>query len=315
MFRKTIPSLSTEVFLELLVEDKRLVLVSWVRAEQTDYDAYAPLAYVGDAEGMTENEVRSLVFRHQIEPHAFPSDAMGVYYKSFPCVRLNAPFVRGEELAPHLAGGYYKAQGYSLFDIEDPSIGSWELEEGAVFTIGVDYEGHPRPCFNAVAYEATTKMHPMRATRQMGAPVSLMIYMPFKGMKLTECSMTFKFNKGLGYSSNVQFENTSEWDYLSHFDEAMPKFEVTSGGGQIPAGEMRTVQLRMVDDAGNTVSKNCTVFLESTGGYLPKNRVNLVNGVGSFKVRALDMEAGDTFKVKAGFRTFTGMLDISFEVI
>lgn len=314
MFRKTIPSLSTQVFLELLVEDTRLVLVSWQPVEEEFYDMYQPISVTGDISGMAEQQIRSLKFRHEIQPHSFPADAMGVYYKSFPCVRLEAPYVRGEELAPHLSGQFFKAVGYSLFDIEDPSIGNWETEDGAVFTIGVDYDGYPRPCFNAVAYEATTKMHPMRSTRQMGAPVSLMVYMPFKGMKLTECSMTFKFNKGLGYASNVQFQDTQEWNYLPHFDEAMPNLRVVSGGGSIDSGAMQEVEVELVDNNGQVLNRSTTLYLEATGGYIPKSRVPLTQGRGTFKVRALDLQAGDVFKVKVGFRTLTGMLDVNFEV-
>jgi hypothetical protein len=63
------------------------------------------------------------------------------------------------------------------------------------------------------------------------------------------------------------------------------------------------------------MSRDCVIYLENTGGYLPKKRVNLKDGVGSFKVTALGLEADDTFKVKIGFQNYTGVEEVTYKVV
>jgi hypothetical protein len=58
-----------------------------------------------------------------------------------------------------------------------------------------------------------------------------------------------------------------------------------------------------------------TVYLQSTGGYLPLNRVQLKNGQAKFKIGALGLAQGDKFKVKIGTKYFTGMNEKEITVI
>ena len=51
------------------------------------------------------------------------------------------------------------------------------------------------------------------------------------------------------------------------------------------------------------------------GEYLPKRRVSAPSGSASFKVAATGLDPGDTFKVKVGFRNYSGLLDVPFEVV
>ena len=62
------------------------------------------------------------------------------------------------------------------------------------------------------------------------------------------------------------------------------------------------------------IEKNSEAYLESTGGYLPKTRVPIVDGLGSFKVTALGLDTDDEFKVKIGFRNLTGVHDVNYKV-
>lgn len=56
------------------------------------------------------------------------------------------------------------------------------------------------------------------------------------------------------------------------------------------------------------------VYLEQVSGMLNKTRVNLTNGQGSFKLFATGLESGETLRVKAGFKNFTGVSDFSINV-
>lgn len=227
-------------------------------------------------------------------------------------MQLGKPLVKGETLSPELSGRFFKAASYSLLDLDDPSIRSGEKSDATVWVCGVDYDGNLRPFYNAVAFETSTKMHPMRSVRNLGTPSNLFIYQPFADMPLTECSMTLKYNLSLGYRSNIDgFIEANDYNYLPDLDQAFPAVELVSGGGQVASNRYAEVTVCLASDEG----KDTTLYLEETGGYLPMKRVQTVGGLATFKVGALGLQAGDAFKVKVGLRNFSGMLDVPFEVV
>ena len=65
-------------------------------------------------------------------------------------------------------------------------------------------------------------------------------------------------------------------------------------GGKIPDGE--------------------EVFVETSAGYISKQRVKLVNGQARFKFIPLGLESGDIAKIQVGFRLFSGLDEAEIEV-
>ena len=96
--------------------------------------------------------------------------------------------------------------------------------------------------------------------------------------------------------------------------QAMPTLAL-SGDATVPAGGYASVTAQLRDAAGVPLAKTTTLYLEETGGYLTRRRLPLVNGTGSFKVGAIGLDAGETFKVKAGFRLYSGLSEINFTVV
>lgn len=305
MFRKAINSMSYTVFLDLVVTERVLSLTSYIEINGSEYEGnHQP------ADDQSES-IRSLHFEGSFVPGQLPPTATGVYHNRLPYVRLGKPLLKGEMLDAKLTGRFFKAVSYSLLDLDDPSIRNGEKADAAVWVCGVDYEGNMRPFYNAIAFETATKMHPMRSVRNLGTPSNLFIYQPFSDMPLTECSMTLKYNLSLGYRSNIDdFVESSDYNYLPDLDQAFPSVELVSGGGQVASGGYAEVTVRLASDEG----KDTILYLEETGGYLPMKRVQTVNGLASFKVGALGLQVGDSFKVKVGLRNFSGMLDVPFEV-
>lgn len=306
MFRKAVSSMSYPVFLDLVVTERVLSVTSYVEISEIEYQ--------GNESPFDDQSapVRSLQFEGSFVPGQLPPLASGVYYNRLPCVRLEKPLLVGENLDAKLTGRYFKAISYSLLDLDDPTIRSGEKSDGAVWVCGVDYEGNMRPFYNAVAFETATKMHPMRSVRNLGTPSNLFIYQPFADMPLTECSMTLKYNLSLGYRSNVDgFADTSDYNYLTDLDLAFPSMELVNGGGLVAPDGYADVTVRLVSVEG----KDSTLYLEETGGYLPMKRVQTIDGLATFKVGALGLQAGAAFKVKVGLRNFSGMLDVPFEVV
>ena len=310
MFRQSVPSMSFPALLDLVVAERIVSLASYIEVSQEDF------LRVGNPTEDQSAPVRSLAFTGSIVPGQLPPKATGVYHDRLPCVRLTKPYFEGTVFDPALAGRYFRAHAYSVLDLDDPSIGAGEKSDAAAWVCGIAYEGHLSPFFNAIAFDTSTKMHPMRAVRNLGAPSCLFIYQPFADMPFTECSMTLKYNVSKGFYANVGgWVKATDFDYLSALPTAMPKLRLVSGGGQLPSGGSGTVQVALVDADANPLVRSTTLYLEETGGYVPKKRVDVQNGSASFKVMATGLDAGDKFKVKVGFRNYSGVLDVPFEVV
>jgi hypothetical protein len=313
MFRKLVPSMSYPAFLDMVVTERVLSIASYVEITKDVYER-DPQPSASQSE-----PIRSLRFTADISPGELPPTVEGVYYNRLPCVRLDKPLVTGDLLDASLAGRYFKAHSYSLLDLDDPSIRSGEKSDAAVWVCGIDYDGHLHPFYNSIAHETATKMHPMRSVRLIGAPSVLFVYQPFADVPLTECSMTLKHNVALGFRSNVSGwtapVNLQDYSYLGDMDEALPKLALLSGGGDIGVDQKQVVSVELRDAAGQKIARDAVIYLESTAGYLPKQRVNLAAGDGSFPVMATGLSPGDSFKVKVGFRNFSGVLDVPFTVV
>jgi hypothetical protein len=325
------------VHTELLVQDDSVCLKTW---SQIDEDQYTTET---ESQVDSGNE-RSLVIGHDTAYMDLPVDVQGVYYTRFPAGRFGGGAkLMGEDFLPNipdgirqeyvskLSGTYWQCGSYSWIDPFDPSILGGENSDAACWTIGIQatmvhsyvknnlklFHYPANPSHNALAVSMNTKAHPLRESRRYGAPASLFVYRPFTDTVFTDCSITMKYNRGAGFSTNVDgWEvDAAGYNYLSDLTTALPSFVVTNGGGTIDADGYDTVEFKMVDSDGTTINHATDVYLEHTGGYLPKQRIDIINGIGSFKVGALGLSSDDTFKVKIGFRNYTGLTDVNYIVI
>ena len=314
MFRHTVPSLSTPVFVEALIAQRRICLKTYQEIPESAYALFNPESPTT----MDTRVERSLNLEEFVAPKSFPPEVSGIYFRHLPCMRLETPYVEGSALSDRLAGRFFRTRSYSMIDLDDPALGSVERKDAAVWVIGVDYDGYARPGFNALAYEHSTKMHPLRAARQIGAPACLFVYQPFASVPFTECSMTLKFNQGLGFYSNAEsWQPHADFEYLGDMAAALPTLRRADGQtGAIPIAPdgWVTVGLEMVDTCGERINQNTTLHLEATGGYLPQQRVGCTSGMAQLRVGALGLLAGEHFRVKAGFYSYTGLIDLHFEV-
>ena len=313
MFRRSVPILLHPAFLDLVVAERVVCLTSYVEISREIYERERSLS---DRKRLPTPAFR---FASAFAPGELPPQAEGAYYSRLPSARIDGVLVQGEAIAENLSERHFRLRSYALLDLDDRTIRSGEKSDAAVWVCGIDHEGCLRPFYNAIAYETASKAHPMRSLRIAGAPPVLFVYQPFAGVPLSECSMTLRYNDALGFRANVdgwERPSTSEaTDLLGHMTEALPSIALISGGGAIAPEEKNIVGIELRDASGQRIARNATVYLEATGGYLPRRRVALTDGEGSFPVIALGLETGDSFKIKAGFRNFSGVLDIPFTVV
>ena len=309
MLRQKIPTMSYPALIDLVVTDRVVSVTSYLEIPASTYK---------NVQNPSEDQstpTRSLQFDGRITPGKLPPTAHGVYYTRLPCARLSRPYLEGSPFGSSYVGRYFQARSYSLIDLDDPSIRAGEKTDAAVWVCGIDYEGYLRPFYNAVSYEASTKMHPMRSVRNLGAPSCIFIYQPFADVPFSQCSMTLKYNVSKGFLANVDgWVEALDIDYLPAMQSELPQIQLLSGGGAIEVDDTQNVRVEVIDGAGARINRSSILYLEETGGYLPLKRIPVVKGVADFNVTALGLKAGQSFKVKVGFRTYTGLLDVTFEV-
>ena len=305
--------LSYPALVDVVITPRIVSLQTWIETTKAEFDRYLQ----NGMEAKRPGPQRRLSFSGDIVPGELPPIASGIYHNRLPLASPLKSVLEGSQFGEAYEGRYFRARSYSLIDLDDPSLGSGEKNDGSVWVTGIDRDGVLSPFFNATAYANAEKMHPMRAVRNVGAPSAFFIYRPFADMPFTECDITAKYHPAFGLTSNADdwIEIDPDLDYLLSFDRYMPKIRLIEGGGNIRADETATVTVEIVDKAGIRIPRNSEIYLEETAGYLPYRRVKAIDGVGTFKITALGLTTGDQFKVKVGFRHYTGLLDVKFKVI
>ena len=97
-----------------------------------------------------------------------------------------------------------------------------------------------------------------------------------------------------------------------------PRLVLSCDATQIKADGYATINVQMIQPptvSTDIVKKPAKVYLEAVNGYLPKTRIDLVDGVGSFKIMALGLDAGDKLIARAGFKYFSNLVSIELNVV
>jgi len=248
------------------------------------------------------------------------TDVQRIYASSVIHYSRGRTIVDGATLRADLAGlkmsliGTSKLYADRVFEEYRTNMGSWEVADASVYGLFVDRSGYPLPAICVSEDHANRKAIAHRSAEVRGVNPVVFVFRPFAADDFTKCSINLRSNPGLGFVSNV-----AAWEPLDHLCTVeplmLPGIEV-SHEPTIAADGVATVQVRLVNqETDETLSAHCDLFLETTGGYLPLQRIRVSDGLGSFKVKALGLEAGQKFKVKVGFRLMTGLADASFEVV
>ena len=97
-----------------------------------------------------------------------------------------------------------------------------------------------------------------------------------------------------GFDSVSNYQTPHE-----HFDEFVPEITIT-GADSVSADGYASVTVTL--EKGHDTE----LYLESVNGYLPKSRVTTSGLSATVKIGALGLDAGDTVKLKVGFKRFSG---------
>lgn len=192
-------------------------------------------------------------------------------------------------------------------------VAEWSDYGNWVFPL--DWEGRARTPFNRYLETIASKARSPRLLQLKRINCALQIYVPFQSCDFTQSSFSIALHPDYGMIGNLDpGKKVTLADVLKGAPGAFPKLtlggpnEVMAEGSAQLTVSLRTSRGALIRDAAPQV------YLEQTAGYLPKRRLVPQDGKVQFKVTALGMEVGDTIRVKAGFRHYSGLAEHTLQV-
>ena len=192
--------------------------------------------------------------------------------------------------------------------------GNWLFPLSTPYSAGT--AGLPFTPYNRFPVSLASKMLAPRHLAVAGVNLPMQIYVPFRTCDFTECSFRLTLHPDYGLAGDLDpgAEHTFE-DIPKIGRRALPSLRLDAPA-TLASNETVAVNLRVVDSRGRLVGDVAPeVYLESTGGYLPHRRVRVENGAGSFRITALGLEPGERFRIKAGYRHFSGVAEAEIAVV
>ena len=87
-----------------------------------------------------------------------------------------------------------------------------------------------------------------------------------------------------------------------------------SAPSTIAADGQATITIQLEDAAEQPIERQATVYLEAVSGVLPRARVTTTQGTAAVPVFATGLRPGEKVRIKAGWKYFPGVDDITLEV-
>lgn len=192
-----------------------------------------------------------------------------------------------------------------------------DWKAGSTFILYFDYElGRYIGMLNSTAESYSARRDPTNlvGVREHITPMRLIL--PFDDADFSDIGIQVIQNASAYFESNEPFvkyvSDNINFDY-AQIREFLPRITIT-GSDKIKSGGLETYQIEAMR-FGKLMPQALTVYLESTAGYLPKTRLELVEGLGAFKFRAMDLDAGDVAELKLGLRYLSSKATKTVEII
>jgi hypothetical protein len=217
--------------------------------------------------------------------------------------------VDGAALSQALAGKSIYIGEAAQFDWPDFQARN-EVQDYSCVVFPLHFEGIQAP-YNRFIDTYLSKRSGQDEFQRTRVHTAFHLYVPEKGCAFTDCALHAFIGSDYPLIANVKAVTKGVDAVMA---SVMPGLKLSGPAGISPEA-YADIQVVATNADGTTRSSvSSTVYLEEVNGYLPKRRVDLTGGVGQFRVGALGLAAGDTVRVKAGFRFYTGLGDITLPV-
>lgn len=176
-----------------------------------------------------------------------------------------------------------------------------------------------RTCINVTQQTHISKERPAQFIFRNGlgndpAKGRVVLLVPFKSSTFEECAVhILTGHEDFPHRFNGVPVSGERISPMQAQELAFPKL-VLEAAAQIQVGASVEIGITMVDADRRLIERDCELHLEAIGGLLASERVHLSGGVGTARVMALGAQPGDTVRIKAGWRFWTGDAEITLVV-
>lgn len=194
------------------------------------------------------------------------------------------------------------------FKLDSEWFGTGGIGDRSTILFTCDGNGFFRAPFNVAAYTYLTKQHRHALYSREQVNSFFMIIKPYADSSLQECTLFVKWNKDSGYKVRHPFNVIGTRIEGQPSEKIFTRIKI-EGPESITANSSPVIfNLKVVHPITGEVDTNCnsTVYIEPVSGYVPHTRVKMFNGEGSFRAIPLYMEAGEEFRIKVGWKLWTG---------
>jgi hypothetical protein len=223
--------------------------------------------------------------------------------------------IEGDRLDDRLSGRKFCEMGGICLDL-DGDLGKREWSDHGQWLFPVDYAGRPLAPFNRFLETMETKARAMRLLAFEGRNCAMQIFVPFASCDFEACSFTLALHRDFGLVGNLDpGEEITDQAAARAAPAAFPAIRFSDEALELAPDGYGIVTTQLIDPDGNPITDTDTeIFFETTGGYLPKQRLMTQGGEAELRIGTLGLAPGDTFRVKAGFRHFTGVCELTVQV-
>lgn len=146
---------------------------------------------------------------------------------------------------------------------------------------------------------------------------SVLYFFPSKDTNFLTSSCRLICNTPETLITNLEFTETAaktDKQKIQDFYNKVTTFVYIKGSSTISANGSEILNVEVLQD-GTFIEDPLTLKIECVDGYAPHQRVDIVNGKGSFKVTALGLNPGEQMRVKLNDGFFTSKAEHIFEVV
>jgi hypothetical protein len=216
---------------------------------------------------------------------------------------------------------FWQLSDKKTLDLNSTMYSSAEIEPPVMWSIIVTFDGKLIGPYNKFVETYNRKSMTGRDAEIENAVILLTCYSRFKQpTSFNQCRLALSYPAATKFDCNLtadqDISNLTSADRLADLAAYQPSIAIT-GNNQIAAGNTQVFQLQFVDPEtlAPLANYSANVYIEHTGGYVNKQRVLVTPAGANVTVRALDLDPGDQFKVKVGWRNYSGVSEINYTVI
>ena len=224
--------------------------------------------------------------------------------------------IPGLLLAPTLDGRIFEELGGVCLDL-DGMLGKGEWSDRANWLFPLDHAGTPQVPFNRFVMTRETKARTPRLLGTAGRNCALQIYVPFANCDFDSSSFSVALHRDFGLVGNLDpgIEVTYA-DVLQGAQKPFAEIALSTDTLDLAPDAYGTVTAQLVDGSGRSIKDaEAEIYIEATGGYLPQQRATTSKGKTQFRIGALGLDVGESFRVKVGFRHFSGVAEVKVRVV